>query len=221
MSVATRREKEKLDRRNAILIAAKDLFYDKGYQNTTVGEIADAADLSKGTVYLYFGSKDELYASVVLESFQIVEQKLHEIMGSGLDIREKGKALYLAFAEHCMEHREYFHMTQYFLTENARQNLPRELVEAVSAHTARLLEYVAGLVTEGKATGFIRKDVDPFAFAVIAWRSATGLLDLAIVGDSAGAHAGPFPGLLEKAIDLLIDGASAEHQKNVNKKSKK
>ena len=50
MSVATRKKKEKLDRRNAILIAARDLFYDKGYQDTTVGEIAEAADLSKAVL---------------------------------------------------------------------------------------------------------------------------------------------------------------------------
>jgi AcrR family transcriptional regulator len=208
LSVATRKEKEKLERRNAILVAAKDLFYDKGYQNTTVGEIAEAAHLSKGTVYLYFASKDELYVTVVLESFQAVEESLHEIMGSDLGIREKGRAFYLAFVEHCMKNREYFRMTQYFLTENARENLPGELIETVSAHTSGLLEYVAGLVTEGKETELIRDDVDPYMFAVIAWRSATGLLDLAVIGDSAGAHAGPFPKLFEQAIDLLIEGAA-------------
>ena len=209
MSVATRKEKEKLERRKAILVAARDLFYDKGYQNTTVVEIAEAADLSKGTVYLYFASKDELYVTVVLESFQIVEERLRGIMGSDLDIREKGKGLYLTFAEHCMKHREYFRMTQYFLTENARENLSSELIEEVSVHTGRLLEYVASLVSEGKSTGFIREDIDPYMFGVIAWRSATGLLDLAVVGDSAGAHAGPYPRLFEQAIDLLIEGASA------------
>lgn len=209
MSVATRREKEKLDRRNAILVSARELFYEKGFQNTTVNEIAEAADLSKGTVYLYFASKDELYVSVVMESFHIVEGRLREIMGSDGSIRAKGKAVFMAFVRHCMEHREYFRMTQYFLTENARDSIPVELVEEVSAHTGQLLKYVAGLVKEGKSTGFIRSDVDPYAFAVIAWRSATGLLDLAVVGDSAAQGAGPWPELFEQAIDLLIDGATA------------
>jgi TetR/AcrR family transcriptional regulator len=209
LSVATRKEKEKQERRNTILIAARDLFYDKGYQSTTVGEIADAADISKGTLYLYFASKDELYVTVVLESFHEVEERLRDIMASDESILAKGRSLYLTFAEHCMQHREYFRMTQYFLTENARENLPRELVETISEHTGRLLEYVSGLVVQAKDAGLIKKDIDPYAFAVIAWRSATGLLDLALVGDSAGEQAGPYPRLLEEAIDLLIAGASA------------
>ena len=209
MSVATRKEKEKLERRNAILDAASRLFYKKGYQDTTVGEIADAANLGKGTVYLYFASKDELYATVVLESFQSVEESLHRIMDSDLGMLEKGRAMYLAFVDHCMEHREYFHMTQYFLTESARADLPGNLVERISMHTGRLLEYVAGLVDEGRSAGLIREEVDPFVFAVIAWRSATGLLDLALVDDLAGAHAGPYPKLFEEAVDLLIAGAGS------------
>ena len=43
---------------------------------TTVEEIAEAAEISKGTVYLYFGSKDELYVSVILEGFGELEKRL-------------------------------------------------------------------------------------------------------------------------------------------------
>ncbi len=69
MGTAARKEREKQKRREEILAAARDLFYEKGYQNTTVEEIAEAAEISKGTVYLYFASKDELYVSVILEGF--------------------------------------------------------------------------------------------------------------------------------------------------------
>lgn len=210
MSVATRKEKEKLQRRNAILRAAGALFSEKGYQNATVEEIAEAADLSKGTVYLYFTSKDELYVTVVLESFQMFDATLHRITESDLEIAEKGRALFLAFVDHCMNHNGYFHVAEYFLTENARRNLPPDLIEELSAHTARLLEYVAGLVAEGQDKGIIRSDMDPHTFAVVAWRTATGLIELALAGDEAGRRAGSYPALFEQAIDLLIQGARAE-----------
>jgi AcrR family transcriptional regulator len=206
MSVATRREKEKLERRKSILIAARDLFYEKGYQTTTVEEIAEAADVSKGTVYLYFSSKDELYVSVVLEGFQIVDDMITDIMASESSIVEKGKAVFLAFVEYCMKNREYFRITQYFISENARKNLPPTLIESVSGHTARLLGHVAALVEEGKRTGLIIEDMDPYAFALIAWRTATGILDLAIVGESVGVPAGPYNELFEQAIELLVKG---------------
>lgn len=210
MSVATRREKEKLERRRSILMAARDLFYEKGYQTTTVEEIAKAADVSKGTVYLYFASKDELYVSVVLEGFQIVDDIMTEIMDSELSIVEKGKSIFLAFVEYCMKNREYFRITQYFVSENARKNLSNTLVESVSAHAAKLLDHVAGLVEEGKRTGLIKEDLDPYTFALITWRTATGILDLAIVDDSVGAQAGPYNELFEQSVQLLIRGAMNE-----------
>jgi AcrR family transcriptional regulator len=207
MSVATRREKEKLERRKSILIAARDLFYEKGYQMTTVEEIADAADVSKGTVYLYFTSKDELYVSAVLEGFQIVDDMMTEILATDMSTVEKGKAVFLAFVEYCMKNREYFRITQYFMSENARKNLPHALIESVSGHTARLLEHVAGLVEEGKRNGLIVDSLDPYAFALITWRTATGILDLAVVGESVGVPAGPYNELFEQAIELLVKGA--------------
>ena len=204
----TRRERERQQRRQAIIDAAKELFYDKGFQMTTMEDIAAAAELSKGTLYLYFGSKDELYISIILEGFQIIDEKLEQISASDMGPVDKGRAMFMTFVEHCLANREYFRITQYFLSERVRSNLPDELVDSVSDYSSRLLEYVAALVREGEKTGLLRKDVDPTAFALIAWRTATGLLDLAVVNDATGSGAGGYRKLLEQAFDLLISGAT-------------
>ena len=130
-----------------------------------------------------------------------------EILATDMSTVEKGKAVFLAFVEYCMKNREYFRITQYFMSENARKNLPHALIESVSGHTARLLEHVAGLVEEGKRNGLIVDSLDPYAFALITWRTATGILDLAVVGESVGVPAGPYNELFEQAIELLVKGA--------------
>lgn len=203
----TRREREKRERRETIINAAKELFYEKGFQVTTMEDIAAAAELSKGTLYLYFGSKDELYITIILEGFQIIGDRLEEIRGRDMDLIEKGKSMFMAFIEFCMANREYFRITQYFLSERARANLPDELVTGVTAATSRLLEYVAAVVGQGKKTGLLRKDLDPLVFSLIAWRTATGLLDLAIINDQTGVSAGDYQQIFEKAFDLLISGS--------------
>jgi TetR/AcrR family transcriptional regulator len=203
----TRRERERQERRESIVNSAKELFYDKGFQMTTMEDIAAAAELSKGTLYLYFRSKDELYVTVIIEGFQIIDGLLAEIQARDMDLIAKGKAMLMAFIGFCMENREYFRITQYFLSEGARRNLPEELVTGVSVATSKLLEYVAALVREGKKAGLLRKDVDPLVFSVVAWRTATGLLDLAVIDDQTGAAAGDYQKLFEDAFDLLISGA--------------
>lgn len=60
------RTKERDERVKEIMAAAKVAFFKKGYFNSTIEDIAQRAGISKGTVYLYFKNKDELYASLML-----------------------------------------------------------------------------------------------------------------------------------------------------------
>lgn len=67
MSIQKRKIKEKERRRNNILKAAGKLFKSVGYKNTSMDMVANKCQLSKGTLYLYFKNKDDLYASCVLQ----------------------------------------------------------------------------------------------------------------------------------------------------------
>ncbi|HEY8905147.1 MAG TPA: TetR/AcrR family transcriptional regulator [Rhodoferax sp.] len=63
----TRRARRKDARPGELLAAALDLFVEKGYAATRVEEVATRAGVSKGTLFLYFSSKEELFKSVVRE----------------------------------------------------------------------------------------------------------------------------------------------------------
>jgi AcrR family transcriptional regulator len=54
-------------KRQAIIEAARKIFAVKGYEDTTIAEIAEDAGIAVGTVYLYFGNKREIYTSVSLD----------------------------------------------------------------------------------------------------------------------------------------------------------
>lgn len=54
-------------KRQAIIEAARNIFAIKGYEDTTIAEIADVAGVAVGTVYLYFHNKREIYTSVSLD----------------------------------------------------------------------------------------------------------------------------------------------------------
>ncbi|MBI5606054.1 MAG: TetR/AcrR family transcriptional regulator [Deltaproteobacteria bacterium] len=77
------RTKEKEVRIREIQEAAKKVFIKKGFQRATIDEIANMAGTSKGTVYLYFKNKDDLYVSLMLPGLEkvtevslILEEKL-------------------------------------------------------------------------------------------------------------------------------------------------
>jgi AcrR family transcriptional regulator len=58
---------ETRSKRQAIIEAARNIFATKGYEETTIAEIADEAGVAVGTVYLYFHNKREIYTSVSLD----------------------------------------------------------------------------------------------------------------------------------------------------------
>src|ERR1700694_4064725 len=62
-----RRLKEKEDRKERILTAARDVFFDMGIRRATVDAIAARAEVAKGTVYLYFETKETILAHLLLE----------------------------------------------------------------------------------------------------------------------------------------------------------
>ena len=60
-------KEETRSKRRAILEAARKIFAIKGYEDTTIAEIAEDAGIAVGTVYLYFGNKRDIYTSVSLD----------------------------------------------------------------------------------------------------------------------------------------------------------
>ena len=72
MGIAERKEREKLQRRLDIINAAEEIFFDKGFDNATMDDIAAKAELSKGTLYLYFNSKEELYKEMAIKGQKIL-----------------------------------------------------------------------------------------------------------------------------------------------------
>lgn len=63
-------------KRDAILAAATDLFGKRPYHEVRLDDIAAAAKLGKGTVYLYFDSKDDLYSELIVDAFRRLLSKL-------------------------------------------------------------------------------------------------------------------------------------------------
>ena len=59
MGIAERKERERQQRREEIIKAAEEIFFSRGTESATMDEVAERAELSKGTLYLYFKSKED------------------------------------------------------------------------------------------------------------------------------------------------------------------
>lgn len=89
-NVRAKRERRKDARPGELLAAALELFVEKGFAGTRVEEVAKRAGVSKGTLFLYFPSKDELFKAVVRENisgrFSEWTAELESYEGSSADL---------------------------------------------------------------------------------------------------------------------------------------
>ncbi|KZE38526.1 hypothetical protein AV656_06365 [Bhargavaea cecembensis] len=73
------------ERKQHVLNAAKRLFLENGFANTSIQNILDEAGISKGTFYNYFNSKNECLISIIEESVEIAAVRRDEIAADGQD----------------------------------------------------------------------------------------------------------------------------------------
>lgn len=179
-----RREREKLARREEILEAAKSVFADKGFDAATVDEIAERADLSKGSIYGYFKSKEDLFASLMESEidklFKVVERSLE-------DLEHPIKTLQNLIREAFIHLDKNSAFIRIFTPERAgltRERHP-ELIERVIPKFQRLIGLTAQCFKEGIRKGMIRK-TDPVSAAHILFGMIhASLMRWMIEGESA------------------------------------
>ncbi|MBI5674338.1 MAG: TetR/AcrR family transcriptional regulator [Nitrospirae bacterium] len=85
---------EKHAARERLLIAALDIFTEKGYASTSVREIVEAARVTKPMLYYYFGNKEGIYMELMREPFKVLEKILVETAHEELSSRERVMQMY-------------------------------------------------------------------------------------------------------------------------------
>ena len=101
----------KQSRRATILDAARTLFQQSDGQLPTAAEIATAAGLAKGTVYLYFKTKEEIFANLLLEGWlPVMRATEHVFTRSKAKRRDQAQAFIQEIVDHLGGHPELLHL---------------------------------------------------------------------------------------------------------------
>ncbi|MEI8197413.1 MAG: TetR/AcrR family transcriptional regulator, partial [Phycisphaerae bacterium] len=107
-------------RRKTILDAARPLFLKNGFAATTMPQIAAAAELAPGTLYLYYPSKIAIYAELLHEGYDVLIGRLQEAVKGKAAARAQATALVEAFLDFAKESPEYFDTLFFLLQREGR-----------------------------------------------------------------------------------------------------
>ncbi len=112
--IVNRKEREYQLRRELIIDVAEQLFYEQGYENVTLGDIAKAADYTKKTLYSYITGKDELYLEVYCRGLEKRRTFIEEGMKDAETGLDKIKALGTAYFKFFEQNPQMLLLVQYF-----------------------------------------------------------------------------------------------------------
>ena len=211
MGISERKEREREMRRSAIVDAAEKVFFEKGIESATMDEIAEEAELSKGTLYLYFKSKTELYMAVCEKGMYILLDQFrdaYEIPATG---REKLRQLGMTYFNYAITHPDYFKASSYFeLTDMDHEAKDSEI--AISCHDLgeSLFKYTLDAIRDGMNDGSIHEGHNQNELAVMMWSSMRGVIQLYNMRHRG--HEIPilnsmkFEDLVPHYINLLLEG---------------
>ncbi len=172
-----RRKREKERRRRDILDAAREVFFAHGFKHSSMDQIAERSQLAKGTLYLYFRNKEDLYVSLIEDGFKLLAGMIAGSVAEENDIESKILAIARSFNRFAKEHNDFFTI---FSTLSAGDM--RDIHERVdSDNLKRLYEQEkaefsksAALIEKGKTIGLFRADVDAQYSMRMIWSAIHG-----------------------------------------------
>jgi len=178
LTIAERKEREKQQRREEIIDAAEKVFFSKGIDQSTMDDVAQAAELSKGTLYLYFKSKSDLYLAINLRGLAILE----DLFKKALIDKDKGlqqvEAIGRAYHYFYQEYNNYFNALLYYELQVFNESNDNTVMQACDCQGHKSLEVLIDAIQNGIADRSIQPDIDPLKTATVLWGHVTGILQL-------------------------------------------
>ena len=156
------------DKRERILKAAVKVFARSGFHATRVSEVAKAAGVADGTIYLYFKSKEELLFSLFEDRIQKLLAFMREELPKLPDAPSRLRAIIDMQLGLLEGERDLAEVITVILRQSTRL-----MKEFATPHFSAYIDAIAKIISEGQANGTFRTDVSPH----ISARALFGALD--------------------------------------------
>jgi len=201
MGSKERRIREKEWRRKQIQEAAGRLFINKGYNSTTLEEIADMVELTPGAIYRHFKNKEELFTSLLMIPMKNLYNQTKKIYNNHtLDVEDKIIKIKESFFNVIQEDQLMIRTTFHLQLGDSLSTINHELLGDINDLTQKTLKFLADVFDEGVSQGkFVpRKGA---IYADMFWGIITGIF----MYEEAKKKINPSKDFLKETIDQAFD----------------
>lgn len=207
MGIAERKEREKQQRREQILNAAEIIFTSKGFDHATMDEVAEAAELSKGTLYLYFRSKEEIHYGITQRGIDRLHEEMIQRVDESKDAIENILIMARVFIDFLESDSSLAASILFFQAcEIGSLNIDQEEIRKNFMENSPI-QLLSNYITKGMEQGRIRDDLPVEMISHTLWSQLMGVIQVIrnkkelfeLIGISRDA-------ILDSHFKIVLDG---------------
>ncbi len=216
MMKLSRKEREQAQKLDAIIDAAIKVFYSKGFDNAKMEDVASQAEYSKGSLYFYFKSKNELCLAIVNRSLNHLTQSFDNILQTEATGIDKIAQIVEAFINFRTKKPDYYQSIISFRNHHQNCDNESDYMKANILLNQEINTIFISMLEAGKKDGTIKTTIDSQMTANCLWGNLSGLLPGFLLNDETNTNYSSFD-LLRYWYNLILQGLAISDLTNLKK----
>ena len=160
----------------SVIMSAEELFEAKGYEATSIDDIAYRTGISKSTLYVYFKSKQLIWDSIVCKYMELLlEDARNAAEGKG-SFENRYYKLCFDIADKFEAHPMFYKATLGAISMDMDQEIYKKIYDIGEQTNEEIARFIRSGIEEGK----VRKDIDIYPAVIMMWSSISGIISMAI-----------------------------------------
>jgi len=212
LGLEERRKRERENRKNAILKAARKLFFEKGFRQVTVENIARKAEFSKGSIYLYFNSKEEIYSQILLNDIDKFHDRVADILQDPSSASEALIRVAEIYVDFFLNDRELFRILMNFMLHNNDMNLPEDINNHIIKTTNRTISIIEQVFKYGIEKGEFPPDINLRMNRNAIWGLLNGIISLHLFTGKESGRTEVIHSTIKSGLEIYIRGMGNSKQ---------
>lgn len=195
------RKVDKEKRQAELLETAIEVFARRGYQATTMDEIAERAGVSKGMLYIYFKNKEALFGAVFRWYGQIISDTMHTAISDVDNEIEQLLSIASVWGKIAVEHRDYVPLFLDFWAEASVKGLLSDYADDLEHMYEAYRTLISEIIERGKKNGHFKKEADARAAAYLLVGGMDGIFIQSWLSQPQGLE-----NIVNQSVRMLLDG---------------
>lgn len=205
MGTSERKEREKEQKKALILESAEELILEKGLDHLNMDEVAERAEVSKGSLYHYFKNKTDLVLGICNKATSMLSGDISEVLTKDIPGIEMVYSIGATFLNFVRSHPEFFRSMRFFDNLKDTDQLGEsEHVAMCQSNMDTSFTSMVRAIQIGMQDGSINDSYDAKELAVLLWSTSHGMVNMAYLHQNT-----PHFQLLEKnqvEMNSLFEG---------------